>query len=1319
MYGCNNYLTTEFHDIGLPTSFIVGVGLPNQLQFSYKYTDGDKIEKIIYPNNDFVRYQYDEYGRINKAYKETKLVSEYDYHFWDRDLAKSFDEISFENYTQSLTYNNAAGTFPLVTRSYVDAMGRYDDDVSVIAQDATNLGVADFSVHSGQKIYDEYDRVVKQYHSFMVNDNSNVLNPKKNTDDPTYPQQYSEALFEPNSRGRLLKSAKPGNSISGVHVSTSDIGYVRQSRLAYELFLTQNELSMIVPCTSCNELFLREQVTDEDGHSKYKYTNSWGQVIAEQSIISGTETAVTLYQYDALGRLIKVINPEKQETVYDYNLIDQLYHKHSTDAGNEYFVYNRVGQLTFSADEKQLPIYPSNKFRMYTYDLFGNIIKQERVGMGSPINFGTDNTLSYDWLWGTPHEELSNLVGNSELEKLWHYNNSSTWALGQVTNNVSRFLLYSQANLKGRLSDCISYDNNKQAIQYQFFSYNADGTMKWEIQDFNPNGFNLNSKGIVTKIDYAEYSYRGNLMTENIDFDADKKLDLQYHYEFDNWNRPSKVFVNYDDSKDAGNLLARYGYNFYDGSINNQQYIYQGHNIDFTNYTYDEDQRRLNRIQSSLMDYKLYYDGNYFDDENHTAYGLALNYNGNINSVECNYKIQGNPLTNVNPSFSSDWNKASYLNFQYDGLNRLEVTDFNLINYVNESSQIGPFCSSGFGEHYHFDRIGNFTTVDKPGSATLFGTANYMNYTYQQGTNHLTSTTDRQMTYDVVGNVLSDTKRNIQSVEYGRSNLPFNILDNANSIAREEEYLYNTNDERIFKLSHQGNGIGREETKKELYIRDCLGHEIAVMDLLNGENTYYVYGKDRFAEIAPDQTQSPTLSSDGIGDISDVNETNSDNFQIIAELRRMAADSITLPDAIVHYKVEGDSTVWMSEKRFETFNDSTKGNWAVIESLPITSWEAIIPMVAKSTGNIMQTSVSELMLGHNVEEVPLLDIVDLFDPNNMAYTYNQNTTLTGLKFFNFDHLGNTRISYTPEIDNSGIVHYNINGVYDYTPYAKMLRKYVNTKDDRFLSTQNQRDEETGWDYRNARFYDSELGRFLGVDPLADALHSQSTYSYTNNNPISIIDPAGTYGYQIDGMDLSEAEYSRYLENHNEDGDPIQKEKTKEGEKTPVATQFMPLVVQNYNAAMPVVSESKEPTDKGSEKPILESAGAAGYISHGLIGTAAELAAKTTFKYGQRVGGVVKSALEITAESELVFGAVAKGANVAGGATGALVNGVKAYNDYSEGNYSMAAFDGSKSFSYLAGTACLFIPGMQVYGGYILFSTMAVDLGGGFNSIKRW
>jgi len=79
-----------------------------------------------------------------------------------------------------------------------------------------------------------------------------------------------------------------------------------------------------------------------------------------------------------------------------------------------------------------------------------------------------------------------------------------------------------------------------------------------------------------------------------------------------------------------------------------------------------------------------------------------------------------------------------------------------------------------------------------------------------------------------------------------------------------------------------------------------------------------------------------------------------------------------------------------------------------------------------------------------------------------------------------------------------------------------LREYVNGDKERYLTTQHERDNETGLDYRGARYYDSDVARFLSLDPLASEFPEWSDYCYVAGNPIIFIDPDGRYFVGVDG-----------------------------------------------------------------------------------------------------------------------------------------------------------------------------------------------------------
>jgi RHS repeat-associated protein len=121
------------------------------------------------------------------------------------------------------------------------------------------------------------------------------------------------------------------------------------------------------------------------------------------------------------------------------------------------------------------------------------------------------------------------------------------------------------------------------------------------------------------------------------------------------------------------------------------------------------------------------------------------------------------------------------------------------------------------------------------------------------------------------------------------------------------------------------------------------------------------------------------------------------------------------------------------------------------------------------------------------------------------YTEFENHSIKELSFYLYDHLGNTRMTY--RILPTASATFTIEEMMDYDPYGKILRHY-STGGEKYLTTQHQRDTETGLDYHGARFYDCDVARFLSVDPLAVKRLGLSPFNYVQGNPIIRVDPDG-------------------------------------------------------------------------------------------------------------------------------------------------------------------------------------------------------------------
>jgi len=104
-------------------------------------------------------------------------------------------------------------------------------------------------------------------------------------------------------------------------------------------------------------------------------------------------------------------------------------------------------------------------------------------------------------------------------------------------------------------------------------------------------------------------------------------------------------------------------------------------------------------------------------------------------------------------------------------------------------------------------------------------------------------------------------------------------------------------------------------------------------------------------------------------------------------------------------------------------------------------------------------------------------------------------------FYHSDHLGSAAvISFT-----SGRAYQHL----QYFPYGELFVSQRNSSfDSRYKFSAKELDNETGYSYFGARYYDSDLSVWLSVDPMAGKYPSISPYAYCANNPLTYIDPDG-------------------------------------------------------------------------------------------------------------------------------------------------------------------------------------------------------------------
>jgi len=104
-------------------------------------------------------------------------------------------------------------------------------------------------------------------------------------------------------------------------------------------------------------------------------------------------------------------------------------------------------------------------------------------------------------------------------------------------------------------------------------------------------------------------------------------------------------------------------------------------------------------------------------------------------------------------------------------------------------------------------------------------------------------------------------------------------------------------------------------------------------------------------------------------------------------------------------------------------------------------------------------------------------------------------------FFVNDHLGSS--SFITDAGGDAVQHLQ------YMPFGEHFVNQTSTSwETPYKFSGKEKDDETGYSYFGARYYDSDLSVWLSVDPLADKHPDYTPYAYVYNRPTMLIDPFG-------------------------------------------------------------------------------------------------------------------------------------------------------------------------------------------------------------------
>jgi RHS repeat-associated protein len=1106
-----------------------------------EYNKSLRLARQILPNGEVNEYRYDAWGRLSESWRNGLLRHSYHYHQWQGDFGDSWSERTSQNYLHTVSWDGTHAR-PLHTYAFSDPNGQQGQGVASVDVSTPGSAPVWLKRFTGATDVDGWGRALKEHQSYSK---SGQPDPGYDPVVPSLP--FASARYEPLGYGNLTALAKPGNSLGAkdqrfLSEITTLERFFTESRITaaefQELFPqftwvpgVPGKIYLPSPSALSGYHCSRTVTTDEDGKQVVSYSDASGRALGSigytvnGSTVAGTEV-ITLQITDVRGIVRKVIHPNKLVSEHRVNFLGWVTQTKSPDAGVTRYLYTQAGDLWAVQDEalRAGTMGQPGKYRalVYLQDRMGRVLHEEVDDLGEILTFdGPVPPFMHKDTLGVTYRNLYSIVdvpgrlpGESnandgsrtwDLEKtlfpnLWfsrtlvervrsvRYDKPRTattdswwgpaaivpdgWVHPNLTGRVD-----GPHYLVGRTSVEITYQANLP-VEIRYFSYNIDGGLEWVATQFEGRGISGGRLGEAHLLLYPAYDRMGRVLKTQTDLHANGVVDLQHQFEYDELGRLQRVFAGRGTTSGERSLLADYTYDDGTGQLLRTRYYASptgsGSGGSGTGcgvmavdsiFLQRDVQGRLTQFMSVLAEERLFYDGNNpnalsggaIPAPGPSQVGYHQNWNGNLNGWVVNYKVgagglAGSPAAPIVANTVTGFDRRTVYGFKYDGLNRLIQSDAS----VWENSLAAP--SGG-------------PTLPSMDLGTAFGATLTGNRNWYQG--------DERYSYDKVGNLTG-----LQRYYYRAPGSPAGGGSGPGGVKGDSwlyEYKPGTN-----QLSRLRTGIGGPGGGSGV-VEASFGYDRngnLASDSRRGLHSFYYNAHNlpiRFSRGAPPTSGggagSPPSSTSVVEYVHGHNGGRT--LKRVTETITKGSSVMTETHEVYYLRDAAGTPVAIHDLNTGKWTLELYGSGLVAEA---ELWESEVPTTLPRVGDS-----SGVVLGR----------------------------LDSLKFFNVDHLGNVRVTYIPEIFNDinlGCrVRYHVQSVLDYYPYGKHLRVWFAGEPERWQSTMNERDMESGLDYRGARYYDSEYGRFLGIDPLMGMYPSWSPYGYVWCNPAQVIDPWGLSG----------------------------------------------------------------------------------------------------------------------------------------------------------------------------------------------------------------
>lgn len=808
-------------------------------------------------------------------------------------------------------------------------------------------------------------------------------------------------------------------------------------------------------------------IIEDDGGSLTRTTSATWDTVSGQNNLTpmksltkpGITTSIRYSSFTQSGKAKTTTDAMNNPRYRAYSASTDLMSS-TTDAENNqtHFTYFSNGYLKDVTDAK-------GKKTSSTYDLLGRIkTTTTPLGLVTTYNYDASGNIISMVEAGDGHTYTTD----------YNYDEAGNMTWSEDPKNFRTNYTYDALGRKKT-----EYYTVNSVTHTRSYDYDALGRLATTINELNQTTDTFyTARGKIKSVDMPEnetirytYDANGNIKTIK---DGDNRITTKT---YDDLNRPKRT-------TDHNGNYEEYTYNSA-GFVD----TYRNKNGEKIKYTYDNNgnQKTLSYVgHSELGTVNSYYDKNNNLEKVVDAEGNSTFYFYDVlnqleelkdnsgNQWKYTYDANGNQLTETMPDGEKTVNT-------YDPFNRVKTQKEYSSN--NNGNTLLRSIS------YTYDANGNVTSQSGAGST--------LGYTYDElnrietATGHYGNTNTIGYTYDKVGNIKTMVYPGNKTVSYN--------YNAANRMDDVTDWLGNTTYYVTRNISGQIKNVTLGNNTRIVKNYDAAGRLIS---LTNKKSTgapissHTNMGLDKVGNIKSATIDLPLTPQVEIGKV----QTYDNNNRIVTS----GGDSYShdLNGRITQNTQSGDNIVY----NFNTSDLITK-----IDTNGVTT--------SQYTYNISDNRVSSTINGVQTryivnENSGLPNVIAETNTSNVVqryYIYGAEGLLEqidsggNVKFYHYDPTGNTLA-----LTNGS---QTITDKYAYSPYGTVSQDDNNTSINPFLYSGKHgvMDDENGLNYMRARYYKSDIKRFMSLDGVLGSVsdpQSLNRYAYVLGNPIMGVDPSG-------------------------------------------------------------------------------------------------------------------------------------------------------------------------------------------------------------------